>query len=68
MDHRMDSTMSMTIDRREVDALHSKYEGALRDWQNKYEKSERDLAEVSVRLSMTRIILSDDRPGRRSTT
>ena len=33
--------------RREVDALHSQYEAALKDWQNKYERSERDLAEVS---------------------
>ena len=31
-----------------MDALHSQYEVALKDWQNKYERSERDLAEVRV--------------------
>ena len=30
-----------------MDALHSQYEAALKDWQSKYERSERDLAEVS---------------------
>ena len=30
-----------------MDALHSQYEAALKDWQNKYERSERDLAEGS---------------------
>ena len=34
--------------RREVDALHSQYEAALKDWQNKYERSERDLAEARM--------------------
>ena len=30
-----------------MDALHSQYGAALKDWQSKYERSERDLAEVS---------------------
>ena len=30
-----------------MEALHSQYEAALKDWQSKYERSERDLAEVS---------------------
>ena len=31
-----------------MDALHSQYEAALKDWQSKYERSERDLAEARM--------------------
>ena len=46
MDTRMDGGLNMSIDRSEIDALHSQYETILRDWRNKYERSEHDLAEA----------------------
>lgn len=42
-----------------MDALHSQYEAALKDWQSKYERSERDLAEVSGADSDTDIHTDD---------
>ena len=44
----MDGNINMTVDRREVDALHSQYENILRDWRSKYERSEHDLAEARM--------------------
>jgi len=42
----METSINMNVDRREVDALHVKYDAIVRDWKSKYERAEHDLADA----------------------
>eukprot|EP00092_Neocalanus_flemingeri_P001913 GFUD01002043.1.p1 GENE.GFUD01002043.1~~GFUD01002043.1.p1 ORF type:complete len:1721 (-),score=424.93 GFUD01002043.1:78-4745(-) len=44
------SSINVNVDRREIDALHHKYESQLNEWKSKCERTEHDLAESRINV------------------